>query len=72
METLAFYDTAIITGVKDLSEKKFAVSLNAVVGVSREHVFGVGTLGLDWCWSFRFNSVASVVFIKCIDKLFQP
>ena len=48
---------------KDLSEQKFAVSFNAVVGVSREHVFGVGTLGLDWCWSFRFNSVASVVFI---------
>ena len=55
---------------EDLSEQKFAVSLDAVVGVICKHIFCEGTLWLDWCRSFRFDSVAGVVLVERIDKFF--
>ena len=56
---------------EDLGEEKFAVGFDAVVGEGREHVLSVGTLWLNWCRTFGFDSVRSVIFVERIEQFLQ-
>ncbi len=53
--------------LEDLGEEEFVGGADAVIGEGREVILSVGALWLKRYWPLRFDTVRSVVFMKCAE-----